>query len=167
MRLYDDVPAARFEAGSRREKSFLAGCQVDGAPVRKAVEFYQLQGGMAQYALIGGQFEPAPVDSLTVRVDVSPPEQRDNAPSREALTSVFARLPEDVVDHVLEGIADYQRHDVLPGGLLTIDRCATSELDTSPFAVRHTAGVLIAVITATVRDEDVEHALNRWYLPPI
>lgn len=170
--LSDEVLGACFEIGSRRERSFSAARQVAGAPVRKVVEFYRLLGGMAQYALIGGQFEPAPEDSLTVRVDVSPPQGRKEAfnsdllrPGRDLRTWAFAGLPEYSADYLFDGIADYQRHQVLPGGVLTIDRAANSELDSSPFAIRHTAALLVAAIAATVREEDVEHALSGWYAP--
>jgi hypothetical protein len=167
--LHDEVLGARFEAGSQRERSFPAGCQVVGAPVRKVVEFYRLMGGMAQYALIGGQFEPAPADSLTVRVKVSSPEGREKAFSSDLGTfeysALHSGLPEYSADYVFDGIVDYHRRQVLPGGVLTIDRAANSELDSAPFAIRHTAALLVAAIAATVRERDVEHALRGWYAP--
>ena len=159
--VYDEVPGACSEIGTRRERSFPAGFQVSGAPVRKAGAFFLLQGGMGQYALIGGQFAPAPEDSLTVQVGLSPSAVREKAFRSGLRKSVFAGLPEYLAEYVLYGIADYERRHVLPGGVLTIDRAANSELDSSPSAFRHATSWLVAVITAAVRGEDVDQAL-RW-----
>ncbi|MEV0280780.1 hypothetical protein AB0I22_30935 [Streptomyces sp. NPDC050610] len=128
-----------------------------GRAVRAVVELSRALGGMHMRALLGAEFTPGPVGAVTVfEVPFGGPLGlgADAECESELGRPLAAGLPRDFASAALDGLAGDVGGQVLPAGLLRVDRAGFDEVGSSEMAFRLAGGLLRAVIHASLHHAD-------------
>ena len=157
--LLEDDDAAAFDAIEwRRAQRPASGVVTDASDVRMMVEILRRFGGHAAAALLGGRFRPSAGGETMIEVGVGvgyDAADRSTTCSSELYRRFIVGLPDEFADGVMDGLLT---GELLPAGVLTIDRAGFSEIDSSAIAFRLTADLLVTALAARLAGESVEDA---------
>ena len=157
--ILDDDEAAAFDIIEwRRAQRPAGGVAKNASELRITVETLRRFGGHAAAALLGGRFRVGAGDQTAIEVGVGVGfDAADRATT--CSSSLFRRfivgLPDEFADGVMDGLLNAE---LLPAGVLTIDRAGFSEMDSSALAFRQAAALLVVALTARLAGESAEDA---------
>ncbi|MEV4097867.1 hypothetical protein [Streptosporangium saharense] len=153
----DDLPEAAYVEAGRLTATRTAS-RTPAFPARVVVEVLRRFGGHAPRALLGARFVPGMGTNTTFEVTyaaddrvASCPSMLWNQPYEATLSSEFASA---VLDGLVEGAGE------LPAGLLRVDRAGTDEVAASDWVFGQAAEMLRTILSATLRDADIEAELR-------
>ena len=151
----DESSAAYVGAQIARCERF--GSAEPGRAVRVVVELSRAFGGMTMRALLGAEFSPDPLGTVTIfEVPFGEPMGLGAVAGcgSELGRPLVAGLPRDFADAVLDGLAGDAAAEALPAGRLRIDRAGFDEAGSSEMAFKLAGGLLRRVVDALLHDED-------------
>ncbi|WP_319593839.1 hypothetical protein [Streptomyces sp. ID05-04B] len=114
-------------------------------------------GGMTMRALLGAEFSPDPLGTVTIfEVPFGEPMGLGAVAGcgSELGRPLVAGLPRDFADAVLDGLAGDTGAEALPAGLLRIDRAGFDETGSSEMAFKLAGGLVRRVVDALLHDDD-------------
>lgn len=141
----DDVTAAAYLAVDRATAELPVSGDGTG-PRRVAVEVHHRLGGHPQRALLGAALAAGPAQRLYVDVGISTALVTGAAASCPGSfgRSLVPGLPPEFVGAVLGGLLEGRA----VAGSLVVDRSAHDPVESSPFAYRVTAGVVMELLSS-------------------
>lgn len=150
---HDHEPARFGSIGALRESISAeqpGECEVKRT-ARSVVELVAVSGGLRPRALIGGEFVPGSGRQVSIEVSHSGDlglGAAADCPSLSRGRPLVAGLPLEFAHAVVDGLVRVTCATGLPAGVLSIDRAAHDEVDSSPIAFERAAGVLRCVLAS-------------------
>jgi hypothetical protein len=157
-----DEPTATYQASSSLTERIAARAEGPAAqPTRAVVETLRHSGGLAPRALLGAEFRPTSEPLvLALEIGVSGPRF---SPGETCVSQLWKPLVPGLSAEFAEAamIGLLRVQELLPAGVLKIDRAGHDEVESSPLAFELAAELLVVVIAAELAQEDVPSQVRR------
>lgn len=151
-----DEPTAVYPAiSSLTERLPVRSEGAAAQPTRAVVETLRHSGGLAPRALLGAEFRPTSGPLvLNLEIGVSGPQF---SPGETCVSQLWKPLVPGLSPEFAEAamIGLLRVQDLLPAGVLMIDRAGHDEVESSPLAFELAAELLVVVIAAELAQADV------------